>query len=102
AHDPVFRTYHHNQLTFRMMYAFTENFMLPLSHDEVVHGKGSMIRKMPGDQWQQFANLRALYAYMYTQPAKKLVFMGSEFGQWSEWAHDSGLDWHLTESEPHR
>src|SRR5690606_25471296 len=68
AHDPVFRTYHHNQLTFRMMYAFTENFMLPLSHDEVVHGKGSMIRKMPGDQWQQFANLRALYAYMYTQP----------------------------------
>jgi 1,4-alpha-glucan branching enzyme len=102
AHDPIFRAYHHNQLTFRMMYAFTENFMLPLSHDEVVHGKGSMIRKMPGDQWQQFANLRALYAYMYTQPAKKLLFMGSEFGQWAEWAHDSGLDWHLTDSDPHQ
>jgi 1,4-alpha-glucan branching enzyme len=102
SHDPVFRAYHHNQLTFRMMYAFTENFMLPLSHDEVVHGKGSMIRKMPGDQWQQFANLRALFAYMYTQPAKKLVFMGGEFGQWSEWAHDGGLEWHLTEAEPHR
>jgi 1,4-alpha-glucan branching enzyme len=102
AHDPIFRAYHHNQLTFRMVYAFTENFMLPLSHDEVVHGKGSMIRKMPGDQWQQFANLRALYAYMYTQPAKKLLFMGSEFGQWAEWGHDSGLDWHLTDSDPHQ
>ena len=101
SRDPMFRVYHHGQLTFRMMYAFTENFMLPLSHDEVVHGKGSMIRKMPGDDWQRFANLRALYAYMFTQPAKKLLFMGSEFGQWSEWAHDGGLDWSLTDVGNH-
>ncbi len=102
SRDPLFRVYHHGQLTFRMMYAFSENFMLPLSHDEVVHGKGSMIRKMPGDQWQQLANLRALYAYMYTQPAKKLLFMGGEFGQWSEWAHDGSLEWHITDNEAHR
>ena len=98
SRDPMFRVYHHNELTFRMVYAFTENFMLPLSHDEVVHGKGSMIRKMPGDQWQQFANLRVLYAYMWTQPGKKLLFMGSEFAQWSEWDHDTSLDWHLLDA----
>ncbi|HLT98099.1 MAG TPA: 1,4-alpha-glucan branching protein GlgB, partial [Acidimicrobiia bacterium] len=101
SRDPMFRAYHHNELTFRMVYAFTENFMLPLSHDEVVHGKGSMIRKMPGDQWQQFANLRVLYAYMFTQPGKKLLFMGGEFGQWSEWNHDSGLEWNLIDFHTH-
>lgn len=93
--DPIFRQYHHNQLTFGMVYAFTENFQLPFSHDEVVHGKGSMIGKMPGDDWQKFANLRLLYTYLYTYPGTKLLFMGSEFGQWSEWAHGRSLDWHL-------
>ncbi len=93
--DPIFRQYHHNELTFGMMYAFTENFQLPFSHDEVVHGKGSMIGKMPGDMWQKFANLRLLYTYLYTYPGSKLLFMGSEFGQWSEWAHNRSLDWHL-------
>lgn len=93
--DPIFRQYHHNQLTFGMMYAFTENFQLPFSHDEVVHGKGSMIGKMPGDTWQKFANLRLLYTYLYTYPGSKLLFMGCEFGQWSEWAHGRSLDWHL-------
>ncbi|MFP3914884.1 MAG: 1,4-alpha-glucan branching protein GlgB [Actinomycetota bacterium] len=102
SRDPLYRVYHHERLTFRMMYAFTENFVLPLSHDEVVHGKGSLIRKMPGDQWRQFANLRALFAYMYTQPAKKLLFMGAELGQWSEWNHDRGLDWHLLDDDAHR
>ncbi|HEX7099255.1 MAG TPA: 1,4-alpha-glucan branching protein GlgB [Acidimicrobiia bacterium] len=102
SRDPLFRVYHHNELTFRMVYAFTENFMLPLSHDEVVHGKGSMIRKMPGDQWQQFAGLRLLYAYMWTQPGKKLLFMGNEFAQWSEWNHDTSLDWHLLDADTHR
>ncbi len=101
SRDPLHRIYHHGQLTFRNLYAFTENFMLPLSHDEVVHGKGSMIRKMPGDQWQRFANLRALYAHMYTQPGKKLLFMGNEFGQWSEWGHDGSLDWHLVDTAAH-
>ncbi|MFO7293709.1 MAG: 1,4-alpha-glucan branching protein GlgB [Actinomycetes bacterium] len=101
SRDPLYRLYHHNELTFRMVYAFTENFMLPLSHDEVVHGKGSMIRKMPGDQWQQFANLRLLYAYMWTQPGKKLLFMGNEFAQWSEWNHDTDLDWHLLDADAH-
>jgi 1,4-alpha-glucan branching enzyme len=102
AHDPVHRKYHHNQLTFRMLYGFTENFVLPLSHDEVVHGKGSLLNRMPGDEWQKFANLRLLFAYMYAQPGKKLLFMGGEFGQWREWAHDRGLDWHLLESPMHR
>lgn len=100
--DPIHRQYHHNQLTFGMMYAFTENFMLPFSHDEVVHGKGSMINKMPGDDWQKFANLRLLYTYLYTYPGTKLLFMGSEFAQWSEWAQSRSLDWHLLDHESHR
>jgi 1,4-alpha-glucan branching enzyme len=100
-HDPIHRKYHHNQLTFRTLYGFTENFVLPLSHDEVVHGKGSLIGKMPGDEWQKFANLRLLYAYMYAQPGKKLLFMGGEFGQVREWAHDSSLEWHVLQYPVH-
>lgn len=95
--DPIHRRYHHNQLTFGLLYAFNENFVLPLSHDEVVHGKGSMIGKMTGDDWQKFANLRAYYGFMWGHPGKKLLFMGGEFGQWAEWNHDKGLDWHLIE-----
>ena len=99
--DPVHRSYHHGKLNFRMLYAFTENFVLPLSHDEVVHGKGSLIGKMPGDDWQRFANLRLLMAYMIAQPGKKLLFMGGEFGQWREWNHDTSLDWHLLDFPLH-
>jgi len=101
SEDPVHRKFHHNDLTFRMLYAFNENFMLPLSHDEVVHGKGSLINKMPGDEWQKFANMRLLFAWMYAQPGKKLVFMGGEFGQWHEWDVESSLDWHLLDQAPH-
>jgi 1,4-alpha-glucan branching enzyme len=99
--DPIHRTYHHNKLTFRMIYAYHENFVLPLSHDEVVHGKGSLLRKMPGDDWQKFANLRLLFGYMYAQPAKKLLFMGGEFGVWSEWYHETSLEWHLLQYPLH-
>jgi len=101
AQDPVFRRHAHHQLTFSLMYAFSEDFLLPLSHDEVVHGKGSMINKMPGDRWQRFANLRALYALMWAHPGKKLLFMGSEFAQEREWSHERGLDWHLLEQADH-
>ncbi len=101
SQDTIYRKYHQNQLTFRMLYAFNENFVLPLSHDEVVHGKGSLIGKMPGDYWQKFANLRLLFGYMYAQAAKKLLFMGGEFGQWSEWSHDRSLDWNLLEYPTH-
>jgi len=101
SHDPIYRKYHHGQLTFRMLYAFNENFVLPLSHDEVVHGKGSLLAKMPGDDWQKFANLRLLYGYQYTQPGKKLLFMGAEIGQWREWDHEHSLDWHLLADERH-
>jgi 1,4-alpha-glucan branching enzyme len=102
SHDPIHRRYHHNQLTFRMLYGFTENFVLPLSHDEVVHGKGSLIGKMPGDEWQKFANLRLLFGYMYAQSGKKLLFMGDEFGQVREWAHDTSLEWHVLQYPVHR
>jgi len=99
--DPVYRRWEHQHLTFSLLYAWNENFLLPFSHDEVVHGKGSMLTKMPGDTWQKAATLRALYAYMYSHPGKKLLFMGGEFGQWREWNHDVSLDWHLTADPPH-
>jgi 1,4-alpha-glucan branching enzyme len=99
--DPVYRKYHHNNLTFRTIYAFFENFALALSHDEVVHGKGSLLGKMPGDDWQKFANLRLILGYMYAQAGKKLLFMGGEIGQWREWAHDESLEWHLLQYSPH-
>jgi len=99
--DPVYRRFHHHTLTFSLMYAFSENFVLPLSHDEVVHGKGSMLTKMPGDRWQKFANVRSLYAYMWAHPGKKLLFMGSELGEWDEWNYDSSLHWDLLEHADH-
>ena len=101
-HEPIHRKYHHDELTFSLIYAFHENFTLPLSHDEVVHGKGSLLDQVPGDLWQKFANLRLLYTYMWTHPGKKLLFMGSEWGQWNEWNYDTSLQWHLLEWDSHQ
>jgi 1,4-alpha-glucan branching enzyme len=101
-HEPIHRKYHHDELTFSLIYAFHENFILPLSHDEVVHGKGSLLDQVPGDLWQKFANLRLLYSYMWTHPGKKLLFMGSEFGQWNEWNCDTSLQWDLLQWSSHQ
>jgi 1,4-alpha-glucan branching enzyme len=100
--EPVYRRFHHRDLTFGFVYAWFENFMLPLSHDEVVYGKRSLLDKMPGDRWQKFANLRALFGYMWARPGKKILFMGGEFGQWREWNHDASLDWNLLDESEHR
>jgi 1,4-alpha-glucan branching enzyme len=100
SEDPIGRRYHHHRLTFRSMYFWSENYVLPLSHDEVVHGKRSLVEKMHGDLWQRFATLRLMYAYMWAQPGKKLLFQGGELGQFKEWAHDVSLDWHLLEADP--
>ena len=99
--EPIHRRWHHNDLSFGLLYAFSENFVLPISHDEVVHGKGSLIGRMPGDRWQRFANLRAYLGFMFTHPGKKLLFMGCEFAQEREWNHDAGLDWHLLSDANH-
>ncbi|HBO44173.1 MAG TPA: 1,4-alpha-glucan branching enzyme, partial [Planctomycetaceae bacterium] len=101
-HEPVHRKYHHDELTFSLIYAFHENFVLPFSHDEVVHGKGSLLDQMPGDLWQKFANLRLMYSYMWTHPGKKLLFMGCDFGQWNEWNYDASLQWDLLQWESHQ
>ena len=101
AQDPIHRKYHHHKMTSGLHYAFTENFVLPISHDEVVHGKGSMIDKMPGSGDKKFANLRAYYGYMWGHPGKKLLFMGCEFAQGAEWNHDNSLDWHLADTPQH-
>ena len=101
-HDPIHRKYHHDELTFSLIYAFHENFVLPLSHDEVVHGKGSLMDQTPGDLWQKFANQRLLFSYMWSHPGKKLLFMGSDFGQWTEWNYDASLQWHLLQWDSHQ
>ena len=100
--DPIHRQHHHNELTFGLLYTFTENFVLPFSHDEVVHGKNSILNRMPGDKWQQFANVRLLYTYMFTYPGKKLLFMGNEFAQGNEWDHNKILDWYVLNYESHK
>jgi 1,4-alpha-glucan branching enzyme len=102
SRDPIYRRHHHGDVVFGLHYAFFENFVLPLSHDEVVHGKGSIIGRMPGDRWQKFANMRAYYTFMFGHPGKKLLFMGNEFAQESEWRHDHSLDWHLLGQREHR
>ncbi|MCG8441706.1 MAG: alpha amylase C-terminal domain-containing protein, partial [Caulobacterales bacterium] len=101
SRDPIHRSWHHNEITFGLVYAWSENFVLALSHDEVVHGKGSLLRRMPGDTWKKFANLRAYFALMWAHPGKKLLFMGGEFAQWNEWSHDASLDWHLLNEPGH-
>jgi len=100
--DPIYRKYHQNDITFSMTYAFSENFLLPLSHDEVVHGKGALMERMQGDEWQRFANVRLMYSYMFTHPGTKLLFMGADIAQTSEWKHDQTVEWHLLAHDPHK